>query len=312
MNNQPKLDATGWMLLFVLGIIWGGSFLFARIAVQEIPPLTLVFLRVAIAAVVLYIFLIVRRITFKPNMKLWAQFATMGVLNNIIPFGLIFYGQQEIGAGLAAIVNAMTPIWSLIIAHQFTSDEKMSVTKIIGVGLGFIGVAILIGWDAFGGFSAAITAQVAILGATISYGFASVYGKRFANVSPQKTALGQLTASSVIILPIALIIEKSWAITMPTNQTIISTILLAVLCTAIAYILYFEILARAGAVNASLVTLIVPVFGVLLGALILSEILNANQWIGMVVILAGLAVMNKNSFIKNKNKGNEGGKNRKN
>ena len=143
--TTPRMTTQSWVLILVLATIWGSSFLFARIAVLEIPPLTLVFVRIALAALALNLYLMFRSGGFQHSSAIWRDFAVMGILNNIIPFGLIFYGQLEIGAGLAAIVNAMTPIWTVVIANFGTSDEKFSTHKIIGVVLGFIGVAILIG-----------------------------------------------------------------------------------------------------------------------------------------------------------------------
>ena len=293
---SPKMDASDWALLFLLGLIWGGSFLFARVAVLEVPPLTLVFLRVAIAAIALNAYLVFKSSGAEHSWSLWTSFAGMGILNNIIPFSLIFYGQQEIGAGLAAIVNAMTPIWTLLIAHFSTSDERLAPNKLVGIVLGFVGVAVLIGTAAFGGLSGALIAQLAVLGATISYGFASVFGKRFNNVPPIETARGQLTASSLIMLPIAAWADKFWQIPVPSPAATWSVIALALICTAWAYILFFRILARAGAVNIALVTLLVPLSAVLFGVVLLGEVLALRHFAGMVLILLGLLVIDGRLF----------------
>ena len=285
------MDLKSWTLLFLLAFIWGASFLFGRIVVMEMPPLSLVFWRVALGAFALYVFLHFRPTGFTLTLQHWQMFAVMGVLNNIIPFALIFYGQQEIGAGLASIINAMTPIWSLLIAHFATTDEKLSIHKTLGVIVGFIGVALLIGIPDMQNLDSSFIAQVAILGATISYGFASVYGRRFASIPALETARGQLTASSIIILPIVLLIDSPWTLPIPSLTSILCLLALAIICTAFAYILFFTILARAGAVNVSLVTLLVPLSSILMGAVILDERLTISQFIAMAIILAGLLLV---------------------
>jgi len=292
MNTAaPRMDAQDWALLFLLAFIWGASFLFARIAVLEVAPMILVFWRVALAAVVLNVILLFRSGLFYGDTKLWLAFAGMGLLNNIIPFSLIFYGQQEIGAGLAAIVNAMTPIWTVLIAHVATADEKMSRNKAVGIALGFAGVAVLIGAAALEGLAASVLAQIAVLGATISYGFASVFGRRFAKTPPLQTARGQLTMSSLIMLPILPFIGATLSFSWPSQAAIWSIILLAVVCTALAYLLFFRILARAGALNISLVTFLVPLSAIVLGVIVLGETLEWRHLIGLAIILAGLIVI---------------------
>ena len=235
--SSPRLTARVWILIFVLAAIWGSSFLFARIAVLEVPPLSLVFLRVALAALTLNLLLMFRNNEGIHTRQLWTNFAIMGIVNNIVPFGLIFYGQLEVGAGLAAIINAMTPIWTVIFANFWTDDEKISVAKIVGVILGFLGVAVLIGSSMSEGLQASTIGQLAILGATISYGVAGVFGRRFAAVPPVQTARGQLTTSSILILPFVLIFDQPWNLAMPSHAAIWSVIVLAILCTAIAYLL---------------------------------------------------------------------------
>jgi drug/metabolite transporter (DMT)-like permease len=286
-----KMQTKDWAALGVLSLIWGATFLFGRIAIAELPPLTLTLARVAIAAIVLNIVLIFMSTNYRQTQTMWTNFAIMGVLNNIIPFGLIFYGQQEIGAGLASIINAMTPIWTLIIAHLATSDEKMSSQKTLGILFGFAGVGVLIGLDAFDGFGSSVVAQIAVLGATISYGFAAVFGRRFVGVPPVQTARGQLTMSSLILLPLALFIDQPWTLQAPSTPTILSVLALAIVCTAFAYILYFRILQSAGAVNAALVTFLIPPSAILLGILFLGETLALREIAGIVLIMTGLIII---------------------
>ena len=296
MPSAQKMSARDWSLLVLLSIIWGGSFLFARIAVLEISPLTLVFFRVFLAAIALNIYIVARRVPATTSRSIWWSFAMMGILNNIIPFSLIFYGQQEIGAGLAAIINAMTPIWTIMIAHQFTSDEKMTRVKVVGVLLGFAGVAVLIGPNIFSGLSNAGLAQIAVLGATISYALSGVFGRRFANINPVITARGQLTTSSLLMLPVAAYADQFWTLSLPSQSALWSVIALAIICTAFAYVLFFSILASAGAVNNALVTFLVPVSAVMMGIAVLGETLTQQHIIGTGLILIALLVIDGRLF----------------
>lgn len=288
MNQQANASTRDWVLISVLALIWGGSFLFGRILMLEWPPFTVVFLRVAIAAFVLWVFLLATGRTFPFATPFVIALFVMGILNNVIPFSLILIGQREIGSGLASVVNAMTPIWTLIIANGFTQDEKFSANKIAGIVLGFIGVAVLIGGDLVAGLHASAWAQAAVLGATISYGFAGVFGKRFKGQDPIAVATGQLTASSIIMFPVMLSTEGVFNITAPNVELLTALLGLSIVCTAFAYVLFFRILASAGATNVSLVTFLVPVSAIMLGAFWLGERLTLENFAGMALILAGL------------------------
>ena len=289
MSVRLQMGAVEWGLLLLLSVIWGASFLFGRIAVQELPPMTLVLLRVALAAVAINLWLAWRG-GYRGE-RPWAGLAVLGLVNNVIPFGLIFLGQVEIGAALAAIVNALTPVWSMLFAHWATADERLSANRVGGVVISLAGVAVLIGTSALTGLSAAAWAQVAVLGATLSYGLATVWGRRFAALPPAETARGQLTMSTLLMVPIALVVDRPWTLSMPSGTVWVSVLLLAVVCTAFAYILYFTILQRAGAVNAALVTLLIPPSATLMGIVFLGETLAPHQFAGMGLILAGLVVI---------------------
>ncbi len=287
---DTRMTPLDWLLLIVLSILWGGSFLFGRIAVAEVPPVTLVLARVGIAAAALHLVLRAFGITFAPTGGRWRDYLVMGTLNNLVPFGLIFYGQIEIGAGLAAVINGMTPFWSALMARA-AGVEQLPVRKAAGVVLGFAGLAVTVGPAALDGLDAPLVAQLAVVGATISYGAASVFGRRFAGDPPLLTATGQLSASTVLVLPLALVVDTPWLLPVPTPATVGSVVALALLSTALAYILYFRVLASAGATNAALVTLLIPVSAIALGALVLGEAIEARQLGGMALIALGLAVI---------------------
>ena len=286
-----------WLLLVLLALIWGGAFFFARIAVVEIPPLTLVLARVFLAALTLNLFLLWTNTGQEHSPRLWLQFAMMGLLNNVIPFSLLFYGQQELGAGLASIVNALTPMWSLLIAHVTTSDERLSGGKVFGVLAGFTGVGIMLGGALINGLEDRAFALLAVVSATVSYGMASVWGRMFSAVSAMGTARGQLSMSSLMILPFTLFFDQPWQLPVPSMQAVGAVILLATVCTAFAYILFFKILASAGAVNISLVTLLVPVSAIFLGIVFLGELLLPRHAIGFGFILVGLLAIDGRPII---------------
>ncbi len=287
-----------WGLLCLLGLIWGGSFFFARIAVSSVPPFTLVLLRVGLAALALQIYVAGRYDIYREFAARWPQFLLLGLINNAIPHTLIFLGQTQIGAGLAAILNATTPVWTVLIANAVTADERLTMTKIVGCLLGLAGTAVLIGPGAFAGLSSAVPLWAMLLpvAAAISYGFAAIYGKRFRGIAPPVTAAGQLTASTLIMLPASLAIDHPWTLAMPTLPVILAILALALLSTAYGYILYFRILGRAGATNASLVTLLVPPSAVLLGFLFLGETLQPADLAGMACIALGLVVLDGRIF----------------
>ena len=292
----PAMDLATWGLLLLLALIWGGSFMFGRIAVQEVPPLAVVFFRVALAAIAIWAWLLLR--SGLPKITPWfaGAVAGMALFNNIIPFSLIFYGQQEIGSGLASIVNAMTPIWTVLIANALTSDERLSGRKLIGILAGFAGVAVLMGGDALAGLKASAWAQAAVLLATVSYGYAGVYGKRFKGIDPILVAAGQLAASTVMMAAYMLASGTLTDFALPSPTVIWSLVGLALPCTAFAYVLFFTILSRAGATNVSLVTFLVPVSGVLLGIAFLGESLSPWHIGGMALIGLGLLILDGRLF----------------
>ena len=280
-----------WIMLTVLGAIWGGSFLFAKVAVAEIPPFVLVFLRVSIACTVLLMILWHRGMLNRLEKKYVVPFLVMGLLNNAIPFSLLFLGQTEIGAGLASILNATTPVFTVIVAGLLTKQETLQGNRIAGVVLGVAGVAIML-WSSLSGLASdPLWAQLCCLGAAISYACAATFAHRFKTLPPQVTATGQLLGSTTLMLPVALLTAGSWTMADPSLTAWLNVLALGVLATALAYLIYFQILAEAGATNASLVTLLVPASALFFGWLILGENLGVLQLGGFAVLLAGLVVL---------------------
>ena len=279
-----------WLMLVTLSLLWGGSFFFNGVVVAELPTLTIVLCRVGFAAMALFIFMKWAGLAMPMDRQIWRAFLWMGFLNNVIPFGLIVWAQGYVTSGYASIINATTPLFAVLVAHFATDDEALTLPKVAGVMLGFAGVALLVGPDAFAGMSFYLGAQLALLMAALSYGVAASYGRRFRQlgVSPIATATGQVTASTILLIPLVVVIDRPWLLPMPGSGVVLSLIGLALLSTAFAYFLYFRILETAGATNLSLVTLLVPVSAIAFGVFFLNEILLTRHLIGMMVIGLGL------------------------
>jgi drug/metabolite transporter (DMT)-like permease len=295
---STRISLTVWGLLILLGLLWGGSFFFGRIAVAEVPPLWLVFLRVSIAALALHAYLMARGQWHQFKSAPFLPFLMLGLVNNAIPFSLIFTGQTVLGAGLASILNATTPFLTVIVANSLTRDEKVSTTKIVGTLLGILGAIVIVNPINISANNAPFWAYCAIIGAALSYAFAATYAKRFKAISPVVTATGQLTGSTLLMLPTAFLVHGTPQMANWHTNSWLAVLALALACTAFAYTLYFRIIAVAGATIASLVTLLVPVSAVLLGTIFLNETLTTNEIIGMLLIFAGLITINSQGGLK--------------
>ncbi|WP_230978629.1 DMT family transporter [Ollibium composti] len=287
-----------WSQLILLGAIWGGSFFFARVAVAEMHPLVLVLFRVAIAAAALQIYLALRGPSFRLALPHIGLFFLLALTNNVIPFSLIFAGQTELGAGIAAILNATTPFWTLIVANAMTADEKLSWNKLAGIGLGIAGTAVMVGPGVLAGLGGPAWPKFALIGASLSYAFALMVARRLKSVPPPVLATGQLTASTVIMVPVILLTTGPAGLFSASVPVWAAVLGLALLSTAFAYILYFNLVASAGATNASLVTLIVPVSAILLGIAFLGEHIEMFELLGMVLIALGLVTIDGRLLIR--------------
>ncbi len=287
MNTPKTMDGQDWSLLILLSVLWGGAYFFGGVAVKELPPLTVVLARVSIAAIVLLPVFWYLGYSLPRTFSAWLPFFGMGLLNNVLPFGLIFAGQTQITVGLSSIINAMTPLFTVVVMASFR-EEGLTVFRVIGVLLGVVGVAVLRGFD--GPIDASQTLGIVLcLAAAISYGFAALWGRRFlSGVPPMKAATLQLVCSTLIITVIVCFIDKPWTLPMPSMEAIWSLVALAVFGTALAYIVFFKILVRAGASNVMLVTLLLPVTALALGNVFLDEAIQAKEIIGALIIGSGL------------------------
>ena len=295
-GTARSMRAIEWLLLLFLSALWGGSFFFGKVALAELGPFTLVLGRVAIGAVALNLVVLATGQRMPTSLKTWRQFMVMGVLNNLIPFSLIFWGQTRIASGLAAILNATTPLWTVLLAHLATKDEPLTRNRLGGVLFGLFGVVIMIGPAALQGLGANVLAQLAVLGAAFSYALAGIYGKRFQGMSPYVTAAGQVTCTALLMIPIALLVDRPWQLPAASVSTWGALLALGLLCTTLAYVIYFRLLATAGATNLLLVTFLIPVSALLLGTIVLGEWLDPRHFVGVGLLGLGLAAIDGRSL----------------
>lgn len=280
-----------WLLLLALAGLWGGSFMLAKIAVVDIPPLTLVLARVGLAAIALWAVVALIRLPVPRDGRTWAALAVLGLLNNVVPFSLIFWGQTRIDSGLASILNATTPLFTVLLAHLVTVDERLTWPRLTGVLLGIAGVVVIIGPPALAGLAGDLLGQLAVVGAALSYACAGLWGRRLRALPPLVIAAGMVSMSTLVMLVLAGLVDQPWTLPAPSPAAAAATLTLALVCTALAYLLYFRILALAGATSLALVTFLIPPAAILLGVVVLGERLAAADLAGMALIGLGLAAI---------------------
>ena len=284
------IDRQSWLLLIILSVLWGGSFFFAGLALRELPPMTVALARVALAAALIYPVFRMQGGSLPTSPAGWMPFVVMGLLNNIIPFSLIFAGQVRISSGLASVLNATTPLFTVLVLASF-GDEKLILRRVVGVVIGLCGVYVLRDPSLVQSEGQTI-GMLLCLGAALSYGFSGLWGRRkFNKVPPLTTATCQLISSSIVMTFITAAVDRPWRLPMPGLATWGALFGLAALSTALAYILFFRIMARAGASNVMLVTLLIPVTAILLGVMVLGEPLSMREIAGALVIAASLLVI---------------------
>jgi len=290
-HANHRMRPADWGYLCLLAILWGSVFFLTKVGLRDMRPFTVVVLRLGLGALILYLVLLALRQRMPASPRLWLAFFGMGALNNLIPFCLIAWGQTQIGSGLAAILNATTPLFTALLAHGLTQDERLTPNRLAGVLLGVAGVAVMVGPGALAGLTTHVFGQLAILGAAVSYACAGIFGRRFRRLPPIVTATGQVTAGTLLVLPLALVFDQPWTRPMPGLVPLAAVAAAALFCTAIGYALYFRILATAGATNLLLVTLLMPIGAVWLGMAILSEPVRTGELVGMGLIGVGLLAM---------------------
>ena len=290
----PDMHPEDWLLLVFLSILWGGAFFFVGAAIRELPPATIVLVRVALGALILLPFVRVLGATLPRRPIDWLPYAGMGLLNNVIPFSLSATGQTYVTSGMASVLNATTPLFTVLVLAGFR-EERLSLRRIAGVLIGILGVIIL--RQPGPAASDQLAGILLCLGAALSYGFSGLWARRkLAGVPPVTSAAGQLLCSSIVMAIIAGALDRPWTLPMPSLATWLSLIGLAAFSTALAYIVFFRIIARSGASNVMLVTLLIPVTAILLGWLVLGEPLAPREIVGALVIGSALIVIDGRIF----------------
>ena len=291
IHPAAELDGKSWSLLLGLALLWSVSFIFIKVAAPEIPVLTLVLVRVGLAALVLHLVVLASGRAYPRRASELGRYSLMGLVNNVLPFALIVYATPQIGAGAASILNATAPIFALLIAHVATADERITLPKLAGIALGIAGVVAIAGPEALSGAAGNLLPVAAMLGATFCYGISAVLGRTFRGNDPRVSAACQLTASTLMLAPVALLIDRPWAMPVPSLSALWAAAALALFSTALAYVVFFALISRAGATNTVLVTLLIPVGGTVLAWLLLGESFGPGELAGMLCIGLGLAVI---------------------
>jgi len=289
------MSARNWGLLLLLALLWGSSFFFYKVLVAALPPVTVVLGRLALAAIAMHLWLAAQGQSIPMSGKLWLRFLLLGFLNCSLPFVLIAWAELRISSGLASILNATTPIFMVAVAHWGTDDEKLSAAKAIGIALGILGVIVLAGPGALEG-GGTIWAKLAVIAASCSYGFGGVYSRRFKDLPPLQAATGQMTGAAVLLIPLSLLIDRPWTLAVPHLDVWAAWLAIALVNTALAYVLYYRMVANIAVTYISLVTLLIPVIALLLGAAFLDESVSLQALAGMAIISLGLAATNERLF----------------
>lgn len=287
----PSLTPRAWADMALLAAIWGASFLSIEFGLREMPFLTLVAHRVFWAALVLWAYVLWRGFALPRQARIWGAFLVMGILNNAIPFSLMAWGQQYIESGLTSIFNAATAIFAVFVAAIVFADERLTARRLGGIALAFVGVSVAIGLDALRGVDIRSLAQLAVLGGALSYAFAAAWARAsLSGLRPQVAAMGMLTASSALMVPLAYLLDG--APTLPQRPETFAAIgYFSIIGTAVAYLLYYRVIAAAGSGSAMLVTLLIPPVAITLGAVVLAERLAPSAYAGFALLAAGLVVV---------------------
>lgn len=293
MTQSPKLDGTGWLLIGILSILWGGAFFLIEVGLRSYPPITLVFMRLVLAVPPMWIAMRLMGQRLPSEARVWGLLAVVGALNCALPFILFFWGQQYLDSGYASILNATTPLWGVITAHFLTSDEKATPARILGVLIGMAGIVVMVGPEAMKGLSNNLLAQIACIISTIFYSFAAIYGRRLSQteLTPMAVATGQTMMAALMMVPVVVLVDQPWTMATPRLDSTLAGLTLALFSTALAYTLYFRLIDHSGASNAQLVAFLMPILAVILGIAFLGESLSGGQIVGAALIAIGLAIL---------------------
>jgi drug/metabolite transporter (DMT)-like permease len=294
LNTGGIVRVKNLLWLILLASLWGPSFVFIKIAVQEIPPLTMVVGRVGAAAIILLIILRLQGRRLPPFGPIWKHIGVVAFVHNALPFTLFNWGEQYIDSALAAILNGTTPLFTIVLAHLFIADDRLSRRKAMGILVGFGGILMLIGPSILNGVQATTWGLLAVTIAAVSYGVAIVYTRlHLRGLPPLVAPAAQLALAALYLLPLSLVFEQPLNAGMPSWNAIAALLVLAVFGTALAFVVYYRLLERTSATYVSTVTYLIPIFGVVLGVLVLNEQLHWTAYLGCALILGGVTMVNR-------------------
>lgn len=294
---QHRMNLMEWLSLAILAFLWASSFFLIKVGLAELPPLTLTFFRVFIASLFLLILSLIAKMRIPTSFNAWRAFMIMGLLNNVIPFSLIAWGQTQIPSSLAAILNATTPAFTVVLAHFLLKKEPLTWMRSLGVFLGLLGVGVLVGVDVLNGLSIKNLAQLAALGGAFFYATAGIYGRQMNQFPAIVSATGMLICASITLFPVVLIVDNPWhRISLGTSLKTALAVTALASTTVLTYILYFRLLAKVGSSNLMLVTFLVPIGALALGVTFLGEQLVWSEFMGMTFVFMGLAAIDGRAF----------------
>lgn len=288
--TAPRPLSTELLLLALLATLWGASYTFIKLGVATIPPVTFIAARTLIAALILLFVLRLRGLSLPRDAVTWKRFATQAALNSVLPFTLIAWAELTIDAGLAAILNSTTPIFTFLLTILITRHEPATLRKLFGVLAGLIGICLIIGVQALNGLGRELLAQLAMLVATVSYAGAAIFGRNFKDLDPMMPAAGSMLCGAVILIPLGLVVDRPWTLS-PSTSSLLALLGLAVFSTALAFCIFFRLVHTLGPVGTTAQAYLRVPIGVGIGALFLGERLTDTAWIGLVCVVAGVAAM---------------------
>jgi drug/metabolite transporter (DMT)-like permease len=298
--SAPALQfgAREWALLVLQSMLWGSAFFFIDLAKNAFPVLTLSSLRLLPAALILFVVALALRVSLRPLVTEWRKFLKLGFINNWFPFMLVIYGQHHVTGGVAAVFNATVPLFGLLLAHVLTRDEKLTATKLLGVVVGVGGVAVLTGGATADGHAATLIGKAALIVAAFCYALGSVYGRSFSHIPVVAVATGQMTFAFLLSVPLMLIVDRPWQQPMPSPEAVAAVVAMGTFGSALAALCYFTVLKRAGATNAMLSTLLLPLTPILLGAAFLGHTLTRQEMAGGLIVALALLIIDGRLFAR--------------
>lgn len=288
--TAPRSLTVELLLLALLATLWGASYTFIKLGVATIPPITFIAARTLIAALILLAVLRLRGLHLPRDRTTWKRFAIQAALNSVMPFTLIAWAELTIDAGLAAILNSTTPIFTFLLTLVLARHEPSSLRKFFGVLAGMIGICLIIGVEALNGVGRELLAQLAMLIATVSYAGAAIFGRNFKDLDPMMPAAGSMLCGAIILIPLSLVVDQPWTLS-PSTSSLLALLGLAVFSTALAFCIFFRLVNTLGSVGTTAQAYLRVPIGVAIGALFLGERLTDTAWVGLVCVVAGVAAM---------------------